>query len=151
MNNNSKLLKIFLFSIIFIGLNTYSNNMFAKDNEKANSPEEKSDDVMSKKLKGMPEKKKEYKTIEEFLEDGEYITINGFMEVLHETEKDKYYLINNEDQLNKEFIYFTYILNGPTDAGPSGGDLGDGSIFEFRKFKEDIGSVSYTHLRAHET
>ena len=53
--------------------------------------------------------------------------------------KDKYYLIINEDQLNKEFIYFTYILNGPTDAGSSGGDLGDGSIFEFRKFKEDIG------------
>ena len=139
MNNKSKLLKIFLFSIIFIGLNTYSNDMFAKDNKKATSPEEKSDDVMSKKLKGKPEKKKEYKTIEEFLEDGEYITISGFMEILHETEKDKYYLIINEDQLNKEFIYFTYILNGPTDAGSSGGDLGDGSIFEFRKFKKDIG------------
>ena len=89
MNNKSKLLKIFLFSIIFIGLNTYSNDMFAKDNKKATSPEEKSDDVMSKKQKGEPEKKKEYKTIEEFLEDGEYISISGFMEILHETEKDK--------------------------------------------------------------
>ena len=89
MNNKSKLLKIFLFAIIFIGLNTYSNNMFAKDNEKATSPEEKSDDVMSKKLKGMPEKKKEYKTIEEFLEDGEYISISGFMEILHETFKKR--------------------------------------------------------------
>ena len=88
MNNKSKLLKIFLFAIIFIGLNTYSNSMFAKDNKKATSPEEKSDDVMSKKLKGKPEKKKEYKTIEEFLEDGEYISISGFMEILHETEKD---------------------------------------------------------------
>ena len=79
MNNKSKLLKIFLFTIIFIGLNTYSNSMFAKYNKKATSPEEKSDDVMSKKLKGKPEKKKEYKTIEEFLEDGEYITISGFL------------------------------------------------------------------------
>ena len=61
------------------------------------------------------------------------------MNILHETEKDKYYLVLDEDQLNKEFIYFTYVLNGPSDAGPSGGDMGEAFILEFRKFKEDIG------------
>ena len=70
--------------------------------------------------KGPMSKKKEYKTIDEFLEDGEYKSIDGFMNILHETEKDKYFMILNDDQLNKEFIYFTYILNGPSDAGPSG-------------------------------
>ena len=139
MKKKSEVLKIFLLSTIFIGFNVYSIDLFAEEDENIASSEAKSDDAVSKKPKGMPVKKKEYKTIEEFLEDGEFKTISGFMEILHEAEKDKYYLIINEDQLNKEFIYFNYILNGPTDAGPSGGDLGDGSIFEFRKFKEDIG------------
>ena len=34
--------------------------------------EEVTDDASPKKPKGMPGKKKEYKTIDEFLEDGEY-------------------------------------------------------------------------------
>ena len=139
MKNKSKLFNIFLSLIFFIGLNSYSINIFAEDDGKAPSPEEVTDDASPKKPKGMPGKKKEYKTIDEFLEDGEYISIDGFMNVLHETEKDKYYLVLNEDQLNKEFIYFTYILNGPSDAGPSGGDMGEAFILEFRKFKEDIG------------
>ena len=139
MKNKSKLFNIFLSLIFFIGLNSYSINIFAEDDGKAPSSEEVTDDASPKKPKGMPGKKKEYKTIDEFLEDGEYISIDGFMNVLHETEKDKYYLVLNEDQLNKEFIYFTYILNGPSDAGPSGGDMGEAFILEFRKFKEDIG------------
>ena len=139
MKNESKLFNIFLSLIFFIGLNSYSINIFAEDDGKTPSSEEVTDDASPKKPKGMPGKKKEYKTIDEFLEDGEYISIDGFMNVLHETEKDKYYLVLNEDQLNKEFIYFTYILNGPSDAGPSGGDMGEAFILEFRKFKEDIG------------
>ena len=139
MKNKSKLFNIFLSLIFFIGLNSYSINIFAEDDGKAPSSEEVTDDASPKKPKGMPGKKKEYKTIDEFLEDGEYISIDGFMNVLRETEKDKYYLVLNEDQLNKEFIYFTYILNGPSDAGPSGGDMGEAFILEFRKFKEDIG------------
>ena len=139
MKNKSKLFNIFLSLIFFIGLNSYSINIFAEDDGKAPSSEEVTDDASPKKPKGMPGKKKEYKTIDEFLEDGEYISIDGFMNILRETEKDKYYLVLNEDQLNKEFIYFTYILNGPSDAGPSGGDMGEAFILEFRKFKEDIG------------
>ena len=140
MKNKSKLLNIFIFSIIFIGFNTFTQNIFAEIDEKEEkSSKEKVDDEAPKKPKGMPGKKKEYKTVEEFLEDGEFASMDGFMNILHETEEDKYYLVLNEDQLNKEFIYFTYILNGPSDAGPSGGDMGEAFILEFRKFKEDIG------------
>jgi len=138
MKNKSKLLNIFLFTIIFIGLNVFSIDVSAND-EKVNSSEEKTDDSTSKKPKGMPGKKKEYNTVDEFIEDGKFTSMDGFMNILHETEKDKYYLVLNTDQLNEEFIYFTYILNGPSDAGPSGGDMGEAFILEFREFKEDIG------------
>jgi hypothetical protein len=140
MKEKSKFLNIFIFSSIFISFAFSPVNLAAQDADAGKtSSEEKVDEDAPKKPKGVPGKKKEYKTINEFLEDGEYVSMEGFMNILHETEKDKYYMVLNEDQLNKEFIYFTYILNGPSDAGPSGGDMGEAFIMEFRKFKEDIG------------
>ena len=140
MKEKSKFLNLFIFSSIFISFAFSPVNLLAQDDDtEKNSSEEKVNGDAPKKPKGMPGKKKEYKTINEFLEDGDYVSMEGFMNILHETEKDKYYMVLNEDQLNKEFIYFTYILNGPSDAGPSGGDMGEAFIMEFRKFKEDIG------------
>ena len=75
------------------------------ENSNGNSSQEKSNGESEKKAKGMPGKKKEYKTIDEFIEDGEFVSMEGFMNILHETEKDKYYLVLDETQLNKEFIY----------------------------------------------
>ena len=73
MKNKSKLLNIFIFSIIFIGFNTFTQNIFAEIDEKEEkSSKDKVDDEAPKKPKGMPGKKKEYKTVEEFLEDGEF-------------------------------------------------------------------------------
>jgi len=124
-------LSVLIFSF---GLNAYPGMMPEAENEVEDNASEQ-----PKMPKGPMSKKKDYKTIDEFLEDGEYKSIDGFMNILHETEKDKYFMILSDDQLNKEFIYFTYILNGPSDAGPSGGDMGEAFILEFRKFKEDIG------------
>ena len=53
MKNKSKLLNIFIFSIIFIGLNSFTINIFAEDEDKENASEEKSDDVAIKKPNGM--------------------------------------------------------------------------------------------------
>ena len=89
-------------------------------------------------MMGKPEKE-EYETIEEFLEDGEYELIDGFLKLYKETEKDKYYLELADADLNKEFIYFAYVLNGPQAAGVTGGAIGDGAILEFRKFKDRLG------------
>ena len=89
-------------------------------------------------MMGKPEKE-EYETIEEFLEDGEYELIDGFLKLYKETEKDKYYLELADTDLNKEFIYFAYVLNGPQAAGVTGGAIGDGAILEFRKFKDRLG------------
>ena len=61
MKNKSKLFNIFLSLIIFIGLNSYSINIFAEDDEKASSSEEITDDASPKKPKGMPGKKRNIK------------------------------------------------------------------------------------------
>ena len=141
MKNNKSIYKLFLGCIFGYALIAFTANTNAQENEKPEPLEDSSngnvseDTEMDKGKKG----KKEYESIEDFMEDGEFIELNGFMNILHETEKDKYYLIIEENKINKEFIYFAYILNGPQEVGASGGSMGDGSILEFRKFKDDIG------------
>ena len=137
MENKKSISKLFLICVFGFALIAFTANINAQEGEKPESVEDSSDAVLedSKMGKG----KKDYASIEEFIEDGEFKELNGFMNILHETEEDKYYLIIEEDKINKEFIYFAYILNGPQDVGASGGSMGDGSILEFRKFKDDIG------------
>ena len=77
-------------------------------------------------------------TISEFLEDGEFEVFEGMIDIYYETEEDTYYTIVDENSLSKEFIYFYYIISGAQAGGASGGDMGDSSILEFRKFKDDI-------------
>ncbi len=122
----------FAFMLIVTSLNFHAD-------EDAPTIEKEKPEQTAEAKKDKKNGKKEYETIEEFIEDGEYEKLEGFMNILHETEKDKYYLIIEKNKLNKEFIYFTYILNGPQAVGASGGSLGEGYILEFRMFKDDIG------------
>ena len=122
----------FAFMLIVTSLNFHAD-------EDAPTVEKEKPEQTAEVKKDKKNGKKEYETIEEFMEDGEYVKLEGFMNILHETEKDKYYLIIEKNKLNKEFIYFTYILNGPQAVGASGGSLGEGYILEFRMFKDDIG------------
>ena len=122
----------FAFMLIVTSLNFHAD-------EDAPKVEKEKPEQTAEAKKDKKNGKKEYETIEEFMEDGEYEKLEGFMNILHETEKDKYYLIIEKNKLNKEFIYFTYILNGPQAVGASGGSLGEGYILEFRMFKDDIG------------
>ena len=77
-------------------------------------------------------------TISEFLEEGDFEVIEGMLDIYYETEEDTYYTIVEEENLSKEFIYFYYIISGAQAGGASGGDMGDSSVLEFRKFKDDI-------------
>ena len=52
----------------------------------------------------------EFETVEDFLEDGEFEEIDGFLKLYKDTEKDTYFLELSENDLNKEFLYFAYIL-----------------------------------------
>jgi len=140
MENKKSISKLFLICVFGYTLIAFTANINAQESEKPESVEDSSDAVLEDSKMGKGKKdKKDYASIEEFIEDGEFKELNGFMNILHETEEDKYYLIIEEDKINKEFIYFAYILNGPQDVGASGGSMGDGSILEFRKFKDDIG------------
>jgi len=140
MENKKSISKLFLICVFGYSLIAFTANINAQEGEKPESVEDSSDAVLEDSKMGKGKKdKKDYASIKEFIEDGEFKELNGFMNILHETEEDKYYLIIEEDKINKEFIYFAYILNGPQDVGASGGSMGDGSILEFRKFKDDIG------------
>ena len=140
MENKKSISKLFLICVFGYTLIAFTANLNAQESEKPESVEDSSDAVLEDSKMGKGKKdKKDYASIKEFIEDGEFKELNGFMNILHETEEDKYYLIIEEDKINKEFIYFAYILNGPQDVGASGGSMGDGSILEFRKFKDDIG------------
>ena len=103
-----KLFNLILITIALVGFGSIEANLYQDaENSNGNSSEEKSNGESEKKSKGMPGKKKEYKTIDEFIEDGEFVSMEGFMNILHETEKDKYFLVLDESQLNKEFIYIS--------------------------------------------
>ena len=98
---------------------------------------EKMPEEMRKKM-GLEEEDKDYETIQDFLDDGDYETSEGFLKLYKNTEDDEYFLELKEDDLNKEFIYFAYSMNAPQAAGVRGGALGDGYILEFRRFKDGL-------------
>ena len=98
---------------------------------------EKMPEEMRKKM-GLEEESSDYETIQEFLDDGDYETSEGFLKLYKNTEDDEYFLELREDELNKEFIYFAYSMNAPQAAGTAGGTLRDGYILEFRRFKDGL-------------
>ena len=98
---------------------------------------EKMPEEMRKKM-GLEEEDKDYETIQDFLDDGDYETSEGFLKLYKNTEDDEYFLELKEDDLNKEFIYFAYSMNAPQAAGVSGGTLRNGYILEFRRFKDGL-------------
>ena len=78
-NLNKFLLIALSITLITTNANLYADEKEIDAKESADAAEQKKD-------------KKEFESIEEFIEDGEYKKIEGFMNILHETEKDKYYL-----------------------------------------------------------
>jgi hypothetical protein len=107
--------------------------------EAENKTTEVKEESADKKEKKGKDKKKKPETVAEFIEEEELKQIDGFLTLLHDEEKDKYYLVLESSELNKEFIYFPYLLNGPQAAGAGGGAIGDAAILEFRTFKDGLG------------
>ena len=109
------------------------------DEEVKEAPKE-SEEVPEEVSEAVDEEAEEDKdpTISEFLEEGDFEVIEGMLDIYYETEEDTYYTIVDEENLSKEFIYFYYIISGAQAGGASGGDMGDSSVLEFRKFKDDI-------------
>ena len=130
MKNISYLLSLLvLFSFVLIA-----------DESVEDAAEESSESVVEEENQEEKEEEEEEKepTISEFIEEGEFEIIEGMLDIYYETEEDTYYTIVDENSLSKEFIYFYYIISGAQAGGASGGDMGDSSVLEFRKFKDDI-------------
>ena len=144
ITNYFKLLLTLLFGaalfIISINVSAYPDMKPAPEKAQEEVSEEK-----PVKGKSPKSKKKDFETIEEFLEDGEYENIDGFLNIYKETEKNKYYMVLTKDDLEKEFLYFAYVLNAPPGSGVMSGEMigdsqiGNGVILEFRKFNNKIG------------
>jgi hypothetical protein len=79
-------------------------------------------------------------TIEEFIEAEGLEIIEGYLKIYTDEDKENYFLKLNQEDLNKKFLYFSYIMNAPQGSTLTGGRPSDGKVLEFRKFKkENIG------------
>ena len=151
MNNNMKYFALIAIGYVFI---VFTANLSAEedinpDNNK-DSQETKSseaDSAMDKCMKDAKTKKDKKKcakdnekTIEEFIEYEGLEIIEGYLEIYTDEDKENYFLKLNQEDLNKKFLYFSYIMNAPQGSTLTGGRPSDGKVLEFRKFKkENIG------------
>ena len=117
--------------IYFVMVFVFAMSTSAITEEAPKNPDDAKANLETVEVKDVAEKadkkeEEEPETVEAFIEKEELTEINGFLNLLHNAEKDKYYLVLDSSELNKEFIYFPYILNGPQAAGQGGGAIGDG-------------------------
>ena len=148
MNNNMKYFALIAIGYVFI---VFTANLSAEedinpDNNK-DSQETKSseaDSAMDKCMKDAKTKKDKKKcakdnekTIEEFIEYEGLEIIEGYLEIYTDEDKENYFLKLNQEDLNKKFLYFSYIMNAPQGSTLTGGRPSDGKVLEFRKFKKD--------------
>ena len=151
MNNNMKYFALIAIGYVFI---VFTANLGAQedinpDNDKESQETKSSEDdsAMDKCMKDAKTKKDKKKcakdneqTIEEFIEDEGLEIIEGYLEIYTDEDKENYFLKLNQEDLNKKFLYFSYIMNAPQGSTLTGGRPSDGKVLEFRKFKkENIG------------
>ena len=148
MNNNIKYFALIAIGYVFI---VFTANLSAeedinpdnnKDSQETKSSED--DSAMDKCMKDAKTKKDKKKcakdneqTIEEFIEDEGLEIIEGYLEIYTDEDKENYFLKLNQEDLNKKFLYFSYIMNAPQGSTLTGGRPSDGKVLEFRKFKKD--------------
>jgi hypothetical protein len=125
----------FLFTLI---ITISSINIIADEPENVKQDNDEAKVESSEGTEDKKPKEDEKVTIESYVEDNELDAKPGFLSLLVNKENDDHFLILDTNDLNKEFIYFTYFLDAPQASGQFGGALSDGSILEFRKFKNDI-------------
>ena len=64
--------------------------------------------------------------------------IEGLFTLYRDKTKGKVYLEITEEQLNKEYIHFSYIENGVTDAGFFRGNFRNSKVFKIQKYYDRI-------------
>jgi len=93
------------------------------------------------KAKSMKDKKdcqKEHmKTVEEFIDEEGLELIEGYLKVYTDEDNVNYFLKLDGADLDKQFLYFAYIMNAPQGSTLTGGLPSDGKVLEFRSFQKD--------------
>ena len=78
-----------------------------------------------------PKQQTDKKTIAE--ETKNAVSIDGFFKVYQDTTNGSAKLLINKDQLDQEFIYFTYVENGTVQAGRFRGQFRENAVLKVRR------------------
>ena len=81
-------------------------------------------------------KEKKEKTIEDLTESSRMI--DGLFPIYQDTVTGELKMIISHDQLNKDFIYFSQIADGVTEAGSFRGAYGADVIFNIKRYFNKI-------------
>ena len=146
-----KFIAYFLVLIMGFALITHTSNLIAQEEDGASSEDNSQNQEMSAgmsdldkcmmKAKSMKDKKdcqKEHmKSVEEFIDEEGLALIEGYLKVYADEDNINYYLEIDNADLNKQFLYFAYIMNAPQGSSLTGGLPSDGKVLEFRNFQKD--------------
>ena len=166
-----QIFSLFILSFILIlssnNLNSYpgmeskeskdiSDESIAEDSNEDLPPENLEECMMkAESEKDAKDCEKEFmKTIEEFIEEEELKSIDGFLKIYSNDDGSSYFLKLDEEDLNKQFLYFSYVMNAPQGSTLTGGLPSDGKVLEFRNFKsENIGlyQINTSYIKGDET
>jgi hypothetical protein len=110
-----------------------SGLFYAQD---AKPAREKKSKKSEKKDEGKEEKKKDEDKFSDITK--KCIRLDGLFTIWRDSTTGKSYLEVNEQQLNKEYIYFNHIADAPVEAGYFRGSYGGSKVIKFTKAFEKI-------------
>ena len=162
---------LFILSFVFFfgshNLNSYSqiekkqnddisDELIAEETEEELPPENLEECMMqAESMRDAKNCEKDFmKTIDEFIEEEELTSIDGFMKIYTNDDGSAYFLKLDEEDLNTQFLYFSYVMNAPQGSTLTGGLPSDGKVLEFRNFKkENIGlyQINTSYIKGDET
>lgn len=124
-----KRLLLTILSVLVLGSEIY----YAQDNKPVRDKKSK------KSEKKDPEKKDEKKDEDKYADiTKKCFRIDGLFTIWRDSTTGKSYLEVNEDQLNKEYIYFNHVADAPVEAGYFRGSYGGSKVIRFNKAFEKI-------------
>ena len=151
MNIQKLISRLFVLTLMFV-FAVQPVNIFAQEEIEEISTEDKTDDDKEQesgpslkkclmKAKSMKDKKncqkENMQTVEEFIEDEGLKLIEGYLKIYSDEDAETYFLKLDEEDIDKQFLYFAYIMNAPQGSLLTGGLPSDGKVLEFRNFKKD--------------
>ena len=151
MTLQNKLFKFYLilatgYLVIAVSSNLQAEEDIEAFTEESSENQEISTDISDlekcmMKAKSMKDKKnckKEHmKTVEQFINEEGLSLIDGFLKIYTDEDHINYYLKLDNNDLDKQFLYFAYIMNAPQESTLTGGLPSDGKVLEFRRFQKD--------------